>query len=124
MELAAILGPILSYALLKLMLDHSSKERAARLRLLEQALANPQIDRATVNALAQQLTGSGRKWGMAVLLAVGWLTLFSGLGLILMGIIRHMAEASAAGAITALVGFGLVTYPFALSELEARRQPQ
>lgn len=127
MELVFILVPIFVYALLRQLFEQRSKERIERMRLLEQALANPQVDRATINALAQQLSGAGRRWagrGQALLLGLGWLTLFSGLGVLCVGMIQKQSEAWAGGAITTLVGFGLVTYPFALRELEARRQTQ
>ncbi|MGE3171582.1 MAG: hypothetical protein AB7O97_03085 [Planctomycetota bacterium] len=128
MELAAILSSIFSFALIKGMLDHRAKERTERMKLLEQALANPAVDRATLQSLAHQLTGvkpksnePGRGRGMAWLLALGWLTLFSGLGVWVLGEMIASSDVSASGVLTSLVGFGLVTYPFALRELESRR---
>lgn len=127
MELAFILVPIFAFILVRNFLDQRSSERSERMRMLEKALANPNVDRATLTALAQQLTGAkppnerGRR-GVAALLAIGWLTLFSGLGVVVLGIMTNGGDTSAAGVLTALVGFGLVTYPFALRELESRRQ--
>jgi 3-dehydroquinate dehydratase len=40
------------------------------------------------------------------------------------GEMTHEKDALAGGVITSIVGFGLVTYPFALRELEARRAQQ
>lgn len=131
MELAMILGVIFGYALLKGRLDQRTKERTDRLRLLEQALKNPNVDRETITALAQQITQqkqpksqapARRGRGMAMLLALGWLTLFSGLGVWVLGAMVAGRDAAAAGVLVSLIGFGLVTYPFALRELEARRQ--
>lgn len=128
MELAFILAPIFLFVLASTALSNRQKERNNRLHLLEQAMANPNLDRATLTALAQQLTGAKppgerARRGMAVLLAIGWVTLFSGLGVLAMGMILHSGDASSGGILTSLIGFGLVTYPFALRELESRRQP-
>lgn len=128
MEILQILSPILGFVLLRGWTEQKARERADRLKLLEQALANPAIDRATLQELTQSLTGArppgenGRR-AMAVLLAIGWLTLFSGIGVLILGALTHNPDASAAGVLTGLVGFGCVTYPFALRELESRRQP-
>lgn len=126
MELLFILVPIFAFVLVRQSMETRAKERAERMRLLEQALANPAVDRQTLAMLTQQLTGARapgqRGRGMAFLLAIGWLTLFTGLGLLAIGMLRHSSDASSAGMITGLVGFGLVTYPFALRELDSRRQ--
>lgn len=128
MELSLILTPIFSFVLLKMMLEHRSKAREDNVRLLEEALKNPALDRATIESLAYQLTGArsprtaGPSRMMALLLAVGWVALFSGLGIWLIGEIIGQQGATAAGLFTSIVGFGLVTYPFALRELEARQK--
>ncbi|MBP8299734.1 MAG: hypothetical protein KA020_05165 [Planctomycetes bacterium] len=128
MELSLILTPIFSFVLLKMMLEHRSKAREDNVRLLEEALKNPALDRATIESLAYQLTGArsprtaGPSRMMALLLAVGWVALFSGLGIWLIGEIIGQQGATAGGLLTSIVGFGLVTYPFALRELEARQK--
>jgi hypothetical protein len=128
MELSYILTPIFSFVLLKMMLENRSKAREDNVRLLEEALKNPALDRATIESLAYQLTGarSPRSAGpsrmMAMLLAVGWIALFSGLGVWLIGELISQQGAVAGGLLTSIVGFGLVTYPFALRELEARQK--
>ena len=125
MELSLILT---SFVLLKMMLEHRSKAREDNVRLLEEALKNPALDRATIESLAYQLTGArsprtaGPSRMMALLLAVGWVALFSGLGIWLIGEIIGQPGATAGGLLTSIVGFGLVTYPFALRELEARQK--
>ena len=129
MELAIILVPIFVFVLFRSAMESRQKDRAEKLRVLEEAIKTPGIDRATINSLAHQLTGkkpprtpgeSGRR-AMAWVLALGWLTLFAGLGVVVLGEMISCSEASAAGLLTALVGFGIVTYPFALRELESRR---
>lgn len=128
MDLSLILTPIFSFVLLKMMLEHRSKAREDNVRLLEEALKNPALDRATIESLAYQLTGArsprtaGPSRVMALLLAVGWVALFSGLGIWLIGEIIGQPGATAGGLLTSIVGFGLVTYPFALRELEARQK--
>jgi hypothetical protein len=126
MELATILVPIFLFVLIRGTLDQRAKERRERMRMLEEALRNPALDRNTITTLAQQLTGA-RPPGVraaraqAVVLAFGWLTLFSGLGVWVLGEMTDSNKACAAGVLVSLIGFGLVTYPFALRELEARR---
>lgn len=128
MELSYFLTPIFSFVLLKMMLENRSKAREDNVRLLEEALKNPALDRATIESLAYQLTGarSPRSAGpsrmMATLLAVGWIALFSGLGVWLIGELISQQGAVAGGLLTSIVGFGLITYPFALRELEARQK--
>ena len=130
MELAVILIPIFAFVLVKMFLEQRANARSDNLRLLEEALKNPALDRATIESLTYQLTGhrSPRAGGtsrvMAMLLAVGWLALFTGLGLWVLGEMSGGDGVVAAGVLTAVVGFGLVTYPFALRELESRRQAQ
>ena len=52
------------------------------------------------------------------------MALFAGIGMWVFGELEHAKDLLAAGVITSIVGFGLVTYPFALRELEARRAQQ
>jgi hypothetical protein len=128
MELSLILLPILAFVLLKGYLEQRAAARQDRVRLLEQALANPALDRTTIESLAYQLTGAqpprqrGPSRLLAFLLALGWLALFSGLGIWLLGHLMNQDSATGAGVLVAVIGFGLVTYPFALRELESRQR--
>ncbi len=130
MELVWILIPIFVFVLAKIVLDQRANARADNVRLLEEALKSPTIDRPTLETLTYQLTGHrpprqpGTSRTMAFLLAIGWLGLFTGLGLWVAGEMTGCEDVAMSGMITAIVGFGLVTYPFALRELEARRQAQ
>jgi hypothetical protein len=126
MELTLLLTAIFGFVIVRSLLDNRAKERAEKLRMLEEALANPKVDRTMLTTLAHQLTGHPPKRerphrGLALLLALGWLTLFSGLGIWVLGEMTAGSDVSAAGVLVSLIGFGLVTYPFALRELEARR---
>jgi len=128
MDLAIILVPIFVFVLLKIVLDHRAQARSDNVRLLEEALKSPQVDRQILENLTFQLTGNRpiREQGpgklLALILAAGWMALFVGIGLWISGSISHKADLFAGGIITAVIGFGLVTYPFALRELEARKQ--
>ncbi len=116
------------YALVKRSMEQKDKARADNVRLLEEALRNPQLDRQTVEALAERLTD--RRAGVGVLSAlflfVGWIGLFVAAGL-LIGASNVTGEVLGSdlrlgGWITGLIAFGCLSYPFALRELEARRR--
>ncbi len=128
MELLYIFVPIFVFVLLKMVLDQRATARKDNVRLLEEALKNPALDRATIESLAFQLTGArsprtaGPSRFLAFVLAFGWITLFAGVGIWVIGEILGDRSPTAAGVLVALIGFGLVTYPFALRELEARQK--
>ena len=133
-EIALFVVPVLItifvFALIKGWMDARVQARSEKIKLLEEALKNPAIDRATIENLTYQLTGARgpKKPGpsplMAIVLALGWIALFTGIGVWVLGEIIYEADAIAGGVVTSIVGFGLVTYPFALRELEARRVQQ
>jgi hypothetical protein len=123
-----VLGTIFIFALIKGWMDSRIQARTERVKLLEEALKNPAIDRATIESLTYQLTGArsprtnvGMQRLMAVVLAFGWIGLFAGIGVWVFGEMANESDAVAGGIITTIASFGLVTYPFALRELEARR---
>jgi hypothetical protein len=128
MELTLILFPIFVFVLLMMLIDQRSQARADNVRLLEEALKNPAIDRPTLETLTWQLTGhrpirhAGPSRWLAFVLAIGWIALFTGLGVWVTGEMVQEDHLIAGGVITAIIGFGFVTYPFALRELEARKQ--
>jgi len=125
-----IILPIIVFALLKTILDHRANARREQMRLLEEALKNPALDRGTIETLTYQLTGQrpprhpSPSRFLATVLALGWIALFTGLGIWAIGGLVGDDDVTAGGVLTGIIGFGLVTYPFALRELEARRQPQ
>jgi hypothetical protein len=126
----SILVLVFLFQLGKAQMEQRSKERERQLQALEKALANPSIDRATLQQLAQQLTGAKAPMqrggvGLAWLLALGWLTLFTGAGIWMYGTLSPSEpDLDAAGVLVMVIGFGLVTYPFALREMESRRASQ
>ncbi len=122
----SLIALIVLFQLGKTQMEQRSKEREQRLQALEKALANPSIDRATLQQLAQQLTGAkapkaSSSTGLAWLLAIGWITLFTGAGVWSLGYMLGEDDALAGGVVVMLIGFGLVTYPFALRDMESRR---
>ncbi len=128
MELILILTPIFVFVLLKMVIDHRATARADNIRLLEEALKSPHLDRAMIETLTYQLTGNRPQKGpgklLALVLGLGWIALFTGIGIWVSGEMTNCSGMIMAGTLTGVIGFGLVTYPFALRELEARRQPQ
>lgn len=121
-----VLGIIFGFALVKGWMDQRAAARSERVRLLEQALQNPAIDRPTIESLTYQLTGTrtqrqGASRTLALVLGLGWLAMFAGIGMWVLGEWWHDTDTLSAGVVTAIGGFGLVTYPFALRELQARR---
>lgn len=128
MDFAVILVPIFVFVLLKMALEHRAQARSENVRLLEEALKSPQVDRQTLESLTFQLTGKrgirdrGPGRALAFVLGIGWMAMFVGIGLWITGSMARQEEMLVGGIITALIGFGLVTYPFALRELEARKQ--
>ena len=130
MEVVCILAPIFLFVLLKMGLEHRAEGRNQTVRLLEQALKNPAVDRATIESLTHQLTGRRppRHGGvgslMTFVLSIGWIALFVGIGLLIVDSVLGGDDVMIGGVVTALAGFGLVTWPFAIRELEARRQVQ
>lgn len=128
MELACILTPIFLFVLAKMVIDHRAAARADNVRLLEEALKSPHVDRQLIETLTWQLTGNRPRPGgsrlVTLLLAVGWVGLFTGLGMLAGGEMARSNDVTVAGAVVAIIGFGVITFPFALREFEARRQPQ
>lgn len=131
-EIAYLVIPVLItifiFATVKTWMDGRAEAASQRVRLLEEALKNPAVDRAMIETLTYQLTGArkprqgaGMQRLMAAVLAVGWVGLFTGVGIGVYGDLTNCNDAFAGGIITTIASFGLVTYPFALRELEARR---
>lgn len=133
MELAYILAVVFAFALVKRVLEDRARARSDRVALLEQALKQPHVDRETIDGLAYQLTGKsarGRREDVigrrarALVLAIGWFTMFGGGAALVAGKYTHSIDAVQVGIILLVCGFAVTTYPFALRELEARRGVQ
>lgn len=130
MDLPILLAVIFAFVVTKNVIDQRAKTHAERARLLEQALKQ-QVDARTLEGLAWQLTGrrhpasdpdaAGRRW-RALILALGWFTMFGGAATIVAGSVLGEQSALIGGIALALFGFAFTTYPFALRELEQRRE--
>lgn len=132
MDFTVIIVAGMAFALIGGAMDQRKKATAERTRLLEEAIRN-NSSREVVEALTWHVTGNKPEVpkpaakngaGMAILLAIGWLTLFAGIGVSVLGGMVSCEDTIGAGVLVSIIGFGLVTYPFALRELEARRAPQ
>ncbi|MCR9246076.1 MAG: hypothetical protein NXI31_13675 [bacterium] len=129
MELVVIVVGIAVVWTVLSLIESRRKRQSDNARLLEEALKNPALDRATLETLTYQLTGKkplraeppGRSGFLAFVLAIGWMALFTGIGLLIGGETGNDRDMTLAGWIVGLSGFGFVTYPFALRELEGRR---
>ena len=133
--IALVLLVIFGSSIVQTAMRTAEKRRADTVRLLEEALRNPQVDRKVIDDLARQLTGNrvGSDGGQPVVnpglgfvghmfLAIGWFGLFVAVGLLIgsnygVGVEQDMLLA---GWIVALVSFGCLTYPFAVREARAR----
>ena len=110
--------------LLTLVLRNSgrSKERRKRLEILEEALRSgemdPQLRREVVGVLKSEQSG-GFGW-RHVAFSMGWIGLFVGGGLLVVG---HGRTHEMVGWLTVLGSLAVVTLPLAIKELEARRAP-
>lgn len=126
--IAAFLCVVFGYTLLKTWLESRSRMHAERVRLIEKALSSGSLDGDTVQELAYGLSGkkppkrqSPRGTPGSVILALGWITMFVGIGIASLGGVVGDNDLIAAGVLVAFIGFGVTTYPFALRELQARR---
>lgn len=133
--IALVLLVIFGSSIVQTAMRTAEKRRADTVRLLEEALRNPQVDRKVIDDLARQLTGNrvGSDGGQPVVnpglgfvghmfLAIGWFGLFVAVGLLIgsnygVGVEQELLLA---GWIVALVSFGCLTYPFAVREARAR----
>ena len=116
-------------------MGHRAKLKHKRLQVIEKALESPMLDDLTrrslldalgaedrnssawTRALGQHLTFLGRN----LLFLVGWMTMFVGAAFWLVNTTIDDDRYSAQGGMIAtIVGFGLVTLPMALRELDRR----
>jgi hypothetical protein len=127
----AFLLPIFGFVLLKTWMDHRAKRDGEKLRVLEEALRIGGLDDAAKQELMQTLTGRrpahrapGNPGEVGIVLKllafVGWLALCVGIAFVILVVnFRMPEELGIAAAVLPCVGFGLVTYPFVVRELQA-----
>ncbi len=131
----SLLSLIFCFVLIVIVLSMRAKQKSDRLRLMEKALQADTVDDATRGVLLDQLSGRNRQrpeWLASLyqhllflsknaLFVVGWMGMFTGIGLVVVGVGFDREELGFAGVLTALVSFGVVTVPMALREAERRR---
>ena len=131
----SVLSLILGFVLVVIVLSMRAKQKSERMRLMEKALQADTLDDDTRRVLLDQLSGrnSQRPQWLAslyqhllflsknALFVVGWMGMFTGIALLVVGMGFDREELGFAGVITALVSFGVVTVPMALREVERRR---
>ncbi len=130
MELTLILGSIFAFVLLKGWLEQRTRIHGERARLMQTALEQQHLDRTVLEQLAWQLTGRrpaaerSERWarrGRALLLGIGWLSLFGGAACWIVGEMTNTFDATMTGIILVFGGFAFTTFPLALREMEIRR---
>lgn len=91
------------------------KHRQERLRVLDETLKSGDLDPDTKRQIVQSLQGGFPI--RTILFSIGWIAIFLGVGLIA----ADDRDAFYAGIVIAPIGFGIVTLPLALREIEARK---
>lgn len=107
--------------------QNRARERREKLRIIEEAIRSGNLDAATQQEFVAELTGrrpevrpsespaaSPRSAWARLAFGIGWLCLFVGLALLAI----DDRDALYAGIVVAVIGFGLVTLPLALRELD------
>ena len=141
MSIVWILTVIFVFAFFMRWMDVMAKDRQARMKLLEEAVKAGNLDEEVRHELVAAVTGRrSRRHKQApapaapqsphrasflerLFLFVGWMAFLVGMALLSVGVFtggRDSEELFLAGIITGLGGFGLVTYPFVIRELESR----
>ena len=96
--------------------DSENKRNTA---LIEKALDNGTIDEATKRQLLERV--AGQKKGPSSIFMFGWVGLFVGLGMLVLG----MADSDdwlVPAVLTTAISFGVLSTPIAMRELQARQQ--
>lgn len=120
---------IFMFILAVIVLAHRSKARQARFRLVERALQEGNLDEATRAQLLDSVSAPG--WAGILqqqiaflarhaVFVLGWLGIFTGLGVVAWGGIESEDHAMGIGVVVALISFGVVTVPLALREIQGR----
>ena len=125
--------PIFVFILIKTAMDNRAKSAREKLRVLEEALRAGNLDDQAKQDLMETLTGRNVKASPApapqptqvgfllkFIAFLGWTSLCLGVAfLILVNNFRGWEELEIAAVLLPCVGFGLVTYPFVIRELQS-----
>lgn len=113
-----VVAIVFVYVFLVYQTKHRHRDRERRIELVERALESGAIDDTTKRELVAAVVG-GSTSGMHPLLAVGWIGLFAGLGMI--GLAFGDYPMWRPGIMTTAISFGVVSLPLASRELNQRR---
>lgn len=111
-------------------LDTEAQQHRERLRLMEKAIDSGQLDRKQLDELTAALTGrkprprDGDSLLQRICVGAGWIGLFVGIAVFAVGQFGYDRDATISGIVIAVISFGVVTFPFALREYDARRAPE
>lgn len=125
----------MAFALTVIVIGLRAKQKGERMRLMEKALQAGSIDDELRRALLDQLSGRNKtrpEWistlyshllflSKHAFFVVGWIGLFTGIAMWVVGMSFGPENLGIAGVITALISFGVVTVPMALREVERRK---
>lgn len=140
MSIVWILTVIFVFAFFMRWMDVMSKDRMARMKLLEEAVKAGNLDEDGRYELLAAVSGRrARRHKQApatataasahrasflerLFLFVGWMAFLVGAALLIYGTAMGSRgeDPFAAGVVTSLAGFALLTYPFVIRELESR----
>jgi hypothetical protein len=125
---ASIIWPLVVLGIVYLSLNERTRRREKELEAIHTALRqlgeSPNPDKEAIARLTRHITGENagvRQGSGRHLLAIGWITMFSGIGAMFFGEGVGDSEVTYGGLVAAIVGLALVTYPFALREMESRQ---
>ena len=118
---ATIFAFILAVVVIPKIVSALAKSRERRLEALERALASPTLDADNRRVLIAELarpTGLAALFasGRRLIVAAGWVGVFVGIGMLASG-----SRLEQQGILVALMSFGVLTLPFAMRELDARK---
>ena len=130
-----VLAMLMGFALIVIGVSIRAKQKNDRMRLMEKALHANTLDDELRRQLLDHLSGRNQprpQWletlsrhlvflSKNALFVVGWLGLFTGIALFVVGAAYDLEGLGIAGGISSLVSFGIVTVPLALREVERRR---
>ena len=125
--------PIFVFVLIKSAMDNRAKSAQEKLRVLEEALRAGNLDEQAKQDLMETLTGrksrapvaaarptAGVGFLLKFIAFVGWTSLCLGVAfLILVNNYRGWEDLEVVAVLLPCVGFGLVTYPFVIRELQS-----
>lgn len=126
---------VLGFSLTVILIGIRAKQKGDRMRLMEKTLQAGSLDDETRSVLLDRLSGRDKQrpeWVSTLyqhllflsrhaVFVVGWIGLFIGIAMLVVGMGFGPGEMGYAGVFTALVSFGIVTVPLALREVERRR---